>query len=90
MSEVSALVARHRGLVDSNNPAALQSRDTLQKKLSEVVHASTMRFDKPFGMVALFWAAGSPPAAYGKVAAKPLTIERGRLTQTLTASQSSS
>ncbi len=90
MSEVSKLVARHRVLADSGAAAVQQSRDGLQKKLLEVVQASTMRFDKPFGMVALFQAAGSPPAAYGKVAAKPLTIERGRVTQTLTASQSSS
>jgi hypothetical protein len=89
MSSVSELVARHRELAGSADPAAQQSRDALQKKLAEVVHASTMRFDEPFGTVALFWAAGSPPTAYGKVAAKPLTIERGRLTQTLTASQSS-
>lgn len=89
MSDVSELVARHRGLVDSRDPAAAQSRDGLQKKLSEVVHASTMRFDKPFGMVALFWAAGSPPTAYGRAVMKPLTVERGRQAQTLTASQSS-
>ncbi|HEY4085177.1 MAG TPA: hypothetical protein VGM43_04525 [Bryobacteraceae bacterium] len=89
MSDVSELVARHRGLVDSGAAAAQQSRDALQKKLSEVVHASTMRFDKPFGMVALFRAAGSPPAAYGRAVMKPLTVERGRLAQTLTASQSS-
>ena len=88
MSDVSELVARHRSLVDSRDPAALQSRDVLQKKLSEVVHASTMRFDKPFGMVALFQAAGSPPTAYGRAVMKPLTVERGSLTQTLTASQS--
>lgn len=88
MSDVSELVAHHRGLVDSGAAAAQQSRDSLQKKLSEVVHASTMRFDKPFGMVALFRAAGSPPTAYGRAVMKPLTIERGRLTQTLTASQS--
>jgi hypothetical protein len=97
MRGVGELVARHRELVGSRDPAVLihdkdflQSRDTLQKKLSEVVHASTMRFDKPWGMVALFRAAGSPGTAYGKTATKSMTIERGRKTQTLTASQSGS
>jgi hypothetical protein len=97
MSSVGELVARHRVLAGSRDPAALihdeafnRSRNDLQKKLSDVVHSSTMRFDKPFGMVALFWAAGSPPTAYGRAATKPVTIERGRPTQALTASQSGS
>jgi hypothetical protein len=97
MSSVGELVARHRALAGSRDPAALihdeafnRSRNDLQKKLSDVVHSSTMRFDKPFGMVALFWAAGSPPTAYGKAATKPVTLERGHSTQALTASQSGS
>jgi hypothetical protein len=48
-----------------------------------------MRFDEPFGMIALYWAAGSPPASYGRIAMKAVAIERGRLSQTLAASQSS-
>jgi hypothetical protein len=90
MSGVSELVARHRELAASGDPAAQQSREALEKKLFEVVQASTMRFDEPFGMIALYWAAGSPPAAYGRIAMKPLAIERGRLSQTLAASQSGS
>ena len=97
MSSIGELVARHRDVVGSRDPAVLihddafsRSRDALQKRLADVVHSSTMRFDKPFGMVALFWAAGSPPTAYGRAVMKPLTIERGRLTQTLSASHSSS
>jgi hypothetical protein len=89
MSGVSELVARHRALADAGDPAARESREALEKKLSDVVHASTMRFDEPFGMIALYWAAGSPAAAYGRIAMKPLAIERGRLSQTLAASQSS-
>jgi hypothetical protein len=52
-------------------------RDALQKKLATLVKASKTRFDKPWGMVCLFWAAGSPPTAYGKAVAQKLTVERG-------------
>jgi hypothetical protein len=90
MSGVSELVARHRSLAGAADPAAQQSREALEKKLSDVVRASTMRFDQPFGMIALYWAAGSPPASYGRIAMKALAIERGQLSQTLAASQSGS
>jgi hypothetical protein len=51
--------------------------DALQKKMAAMVKASTIRFDEPWGMVALFWAAGSPHSAYAKAVTQKLTVERG-------------
>ena len=57
-----------------------KKRDALQKKLSAVVKASTIRFDAPWGMVCLFWAGGSPHTAYAKTIAQRFTVERGAQT----------
>jgi hypothetical protein len=51
--------------------------DALQKKLSAIVKSSKTRFDEPWGMVCLFWAGGSPHAAYAKVVTPRLALERG-------------
>ncbi len=51
--------------------------DALQKKLAAMVKASTIRFDEPWGMVALFWAAGSPHTSYAKAITQKMTVERG-------------
>jgi hypothetical protein len=84
MVEAGALVEDVRAFVGESDPATLfQSnefklrRDALQKKLAALVKASKTRFDKPWGMVCLFWAAGSPPTAYAKAVAQKLTVERG-------------
>jgi len=58
------------------NPDFQKKRDKLQKKLAAMVSASRMRFDEPWGMVCLFWAAGSPQTAYAKGATQRLTVER--------------
>jgi hypothetical protein len=52
-------------------------RDALQKNLAAMVKASTIRFDEPWGMVSLFWAAGSPHTSYAKAVTQKLTLERG-------------
>jgi len=64
------------------NPAAsaaedgefAQRRDRLQKLMAKVVGASKLRFDAPLGMVALYWAAGSPKAS-GKLVTARFTLE---------------
>jgi hypothetical protein len=52
-------------------------REALQKKLAAMVKASKTRFDEPWGMVCLFWAAGSPRTAYAKASTQQLTLEKG-------------
>jgi len=84
MVEAGALVKDVRTLVGDSDPTTLfrsdefnTRREALQKKLSAMVKASKTRFDKPWGMVCLFWAAGSPPVAYAKAVTQKLMVQRG-------------
>lgn len=83
MSSVGALVADVRDFVGAQEPATLlqnntfrKKRDALQKKLAGVARESKARFDEPWGMVALFWAAGSPMTSYAKAVTAHLAVER--------------
>jgi hypothetical protein len=51
--------------------------DALQKAMLQAVAESRMRFDKPWGMVALYWAAGSPRTASGRLTAGSWTLKLG-------------
>ena len=50
-------------------------RDQLQKKMAGVISKSRTRFDEPWGLVSLFWAAGSTGAS-ARVMAAGLLLER--------------
>jgi hypothetical protein len=50
-------------------------RDQLQKKMAGVISKSRTRFDEPWGLVSLFWAAGSTGAS-ARVVANGLLLER--------------
>jgi hypothetical protein len=83
MVDAGALVQDMRTFVGKSDPVTLfqnnefkNKRDTLQKKLAAMVKASKTRFDEPWGMVCLFWAAGSPHTAYAKTVTQRLTIDR--------------
>jgi hypothetical protein len=45
------------------DPAFVSQRASLQAKMAKVIGASKTRFDEPWGLVCLFWAAGSPSAS---------------------------
>jgi len=84
MVEAGELVQDVRTFVGNSDPATLfqdnqfkVKRQALQQKLAAMVKASKTRFDEPWGMVCLFWAAGSPQTAYGKAVTQKLTVERG-------------
>jgi hypothetical protein len=84
MSEAANLVLDIRKFVGVADPGTLaqnnefkKKRDTLQKAMSDMVKASKVRFDEPWGMVCLYWAGGSPATAYAKAATRKLLIERG-------------
>jgi hypothetical protein len=69
-----------------HNPEFDKRRRALQKKIASILGDSRMRFDDPWGMVSLFWSAGSPQPAYGKIARKDtVDLERGAVTTALAA-----
>jgi hypothetical protein len=84
MSKVGAIVQDVRKFVGSADPATLaqnnvfkQKSGALQNKLAGVAKASKIRFAEPWGMVSLYWAAGSPATSYGKAVAGSFALERG-------------
>ena len=84
MSRAGGLILDMRRFVGAADPRALdqnnefkKKRDALQKAMSEMVRASTLRFDEPWGMVCLYWAGGSPATAYAKARTQQVSIERG-------------
>jgi hypothetical protein len=84
MSKVGAIVQDVRNFVGSADPATLaqnnvfkQKSGALQNKLAGIAKTSKIRFAEPWGMVSLYWAAGSPATSYGKAVAGSFALERG-------------
>jgi hypothetical protein len=84
MGDAGKLVLEIRKFVGAADPRTLaqnnefkKKRDALQKAMSDMVKASKMRFDEPWGMVCLYWAGGSPATAYAKTSTRKLLVERG-------------
>jgi hypothetical protein len=82
MVRAGTLVQDMRNFVQAADPATLvennefkKKRDGLQKNLAAMVQASKTRFHEPWGMVSLYWAAGSPPTAYAKAVTQSRTLE---------------
>jgi hypothetical protein len=46
-----------------NDPAFDTQRGNLQKKMAKVIGSSKTRFEEPWGLVSLYWAAGSQGAS---------------------------
>jgi hypothetical protein len=59
---IQFLAGRDPGSLKSN-PAFDTQRGDLQKKMAKVIGSSKTRFEEPWGMVSLFWAAGSQGAS---------------------------
>jgi hypothetical protein len=83
LSNAGKLVLEMRKFVGAEDSETLaqnnefkKKRDALQKAMSDMVKASKMRFDEPWGMVCLYWAGGSPATAYAKALTQKLLIER--------------
>jgi len=57
-----------------NNSAFKSRRDELQKKLAGMIKTSKVRFAEPWGMVCLYWSAGSPSTAHGRIREDALSI----------------
>lgn len=85
MADAATRVADMRKFVGTADVAMLlqnndfkKKRDALQAAMASMVKASKLRFDEPWGMVSLFWAAGSPNTAYGKISTPKIMLERGK------------
>jgi hypothetical protein len=59
----------------AGSPEFDKHRDQLQKKMAGIMADSQTRFDQPWGLVTLFWAAGSKGAS-ARVAANGLLLQR--------------
>jgi hypothetical protein len=77
----TAIVAMQQFLAGAD-PATLadshefsKRRDQLQKKMAGMIGNSPARFDEPWGLVSLFWAAGSRGAS-GRVVANGLLLQK--------------
>ncbi len=81
MTQAGAALLGMRQFLQGRDPAGLQDdagfqarRDALQKLMMSVVAKSKARFGEPWGMVTLFWSAGSPAGATGRLQAGAWTV----------------
>ncbi len=58
-----------------NDPAFAAQRANLQKKMAKVVGTSKARFEEPWGLVSLYWAAGSQGAS-AKLVTSAITLTK--------------
>ena len=70
-----AFLSGRNGASLASDPAFASRRDALQKVMLKVVTSSKVRFDQPWGMVCLYWAAGSRLSS-GKIISRTLTLDR--------------
>jgi hypothetical protein len=72
-----------RQFLNGRDPAGLKedlefqrNREALQKLMMSVVAKSKARFGEPWGMVSLYWSAGSPAGATGRVQSGAWSVVR--------------
>jgi hypothetical protein len=80
MCKAGAAILEMQKFLAGRDPASLATdqgfaseRDKLQKTMAKVIHDSQTRFDEPWGLVAMFWVAGSKTAS-AKLVANGLQI----------------
>jgi hypothetical protein len=80
MCKAGAAIVKMQQFLAGQDPASIATtqefanqRAELQKKMAEVIHDSQTRFDEPWGLLAMFWAAGSRSAS-AKLVAKGLLV----------------
>ncbi len=83
MTQAGAALQKMRQFLKGRDRAGLKddpefqaNRDALQKLMMSVVAKSKARFGEPWGMVTLFWSAGSPAGATGKLQAGAWSVLR--------------
>jgi len=82
MNKAGTAIVKMQQFLASQDPASkatnqefANQRAALQKKMAGVIHDSQTRFDEPWGLLAMFWAAGSKSAS-AKLVAKGLLLVR--------------
>jgi hypothetical protein len=80
MRKAGAAIVKMQEFLAGQDPASIATtqefanqRAKLQKTMAEVIHDSQTRFDEPWGLLAMFWAAGSSGAS-AKLVAKGLLL----------------
>jgi hypothetical protein len=80
MCKAGAAIVKMQQFLTGQDPASIATsqefrnqRAELQKKMAEVIHDSQTRFDEPWGLLAMFWAAGSMSAS-AKLVARGLLL----------------
>lgn len=83
MADAAVQVKSMIDLLGGRNPADIgrdqqfqKQRESLQKKMALMIKRSGSRFQEPWGMLALFYAAGAPSGASAKLVCGPLVIVR--------------
>lgn len=83
MTKASAALLSMRQFLKGRDPLSLKDDpefqkncDALQQLMLSVVAKSQARFGDPWGMVSLFWSAGSPKGATGKLQAGTWSVAR--------------
>ena len=84
MTKAGAALAGMRQFLEGRDPVGLKDDAEfqrncagLQKLMMGVVAKSKARFGEPWGMVSLFWSAGSPAGATGRLQAGNWSVARG-------------
>jgi hypothetical protein len=83
MTKAGAALLEMRQFLNGRDPVGLKDDpefqrncQTLQKLMMSVVAKSQARFGEPWGMVTLFWSAGSPAGASGRLQAGNWSVAR--------------
>ena len=83
MSKAGAALLAMRQFLNGRDPVGLkddpgfqQNCRALQKLMMSVAAKSKARFGEPWGMLSLFWSAGSPPGATGRLQAGNWIVAR--------------
>jgi hypothetical protein len=83
MAKAGAALLEMRRFLNGRDPVGLKDDpqfqgncQALQKLMMGVVAKSKARFGEPWGMVSLFWSAGSPAGASGKAQAGAWSVQR--------------
>ena len=84
MTKAGAALLEMRQFLNGRDPVGLKDDpefqrncQALQKQMMSVAAKSQARFGEPWGMVTLFWSAGSPAGATGKLQAGNWTVQVG-------------
>jgi hypothetical protein len=83
MAKAGTALLEMRRFLNGRDPVGLKDDsgfqrncEALQKLMMSVVAKSKARFGEPWGMVSLFWSAGSPAGASGKAQAGTWSVQR--------------